>query len=268
MNRTILALAAEAAFNTETPAASDQFPFTRLRLRMDVPAAGIYTVTHPYGESPPAARWTSSPPRRRPPRSPSAAARASRTVVIPVLGNDADVDGPAPLSVANLTQPVAGRGTVALAANQTVAYTAPAAFSGSATFTYQARDAAGALSGVATVTVTVTSPPVDLDISRFNATARVRLGRGTVALSVGIANGGTVNQARTATVTGVLNGAQVYQRSLAVSDAPGGGVTTFNSPAYTPTAVGTITWTAQVLDDVPAPPDQSDTATATSQIVP
>jgi hypothetical protein len=33
-------------------------------------------------------------------------------------------------------------------------------------------------------------------------------------------------------------------------------------------ALGTITRTAQVLDDVRAPPDQSDTATATSQIVP
>lgn len=42
--------AVEAAFVTEVPADGDQFPFTRLRIRVDVPEPGIYTVTHPYGE--------------------------------------------------------------------------------------------------------------------------------------------------------------------------------------------------------------------------
>ncbi len=42
-------MAAEAAFLTENPAPGDQFPFTRLRIRMDVPQPGVYTVTHPYG---------------------------------------------------------------------------------------------------------------------------------------------------------------------------------------------------------------------------
>lgn len=45
----IIVLAAEAAFATEEPANGDQFPFTRLRIRLDVPAPGVYTVTHPYG---------------------------------------------------------------------------------------------------------------------------------------------------------------------------------------------------------------------------
>ncbi|WP_442497072.1 hypothetical protein [Methylobacter sp. sgz302048] len=40
----------EAAFVTENPAAGQQFPFTRLRIRIDVPQAGIYTVTHPWGQ--------------------------------------------------------------------------------------------------------------------------------------------------------------------------------------------------------------------------
>lgn len=39
----------EAAFlgNVEN---GEQFPFTRLRIRMDVPAIGTYTVIHPYGQ--------------------------------------------------------------------------------------------------------------------------------------------------------------------------------------------------------------------------
>lgn len=45
----LVVLAAEAAFLTEEPADGDQFPFTRLRIRMDVPQPGVYTVTHPYG---------------------------------------------------------------------------------------------------------------------------------------------------------------------------------------------------------------------------
>ena len=46
----ILVQAVEAAFLTETPADGDQFPFTRLRIRIDVPVAGTYLVTHPYGQ--------------------------------------------------------------------------------------------------------------------------------------------------------------------------------------------------------------------------
>ena len=46
----ILVQAVEAAFISEEPAIGDQFPFTRLRIRIDVPEPGVYTVTHPYGE--------------------------------------------------------------------------------------------------------------------------------------------------------------------------------------------------------------------------
>ena len=45
----IIVLAAEAAFLPDV-AEGNQFPFTRLRIRMDVPVPGIYTVTHPYGQ--------------------------------------------------------------------------------------------------------------------------------------------------------------------------------------------------------------------------
>jgi len=46
----ILVQAVEAAFLTEVPIDGEQFPSTRLRIRIDVPAPGIYTVTHPYGQ--------------------------------------------------------------------------------------------------------------------------------------------------------------------------------------------------------------------------
>ncbi len=45
-----LIMAAEAAFNLEVPVDGDQFPFTRLRIRMDGVEPGIYTVTHPFGQ--------------------------------------------------------------------------------------------------------------------------------------------------------------------------------------------------------------------------
>lgn len=46
----ILIQAVEAAFLTEEPIDGDQFPFTRLRIRVNVPQPGIYTLTHPYGQ--------------------------------------------------------------------------------------------------------------------------------------------------------------------------------------------------------------------------
>jgi len=42
--------AIEAAFVAEVPIDGEQFPFTRLRIRVDMPEPGIYTVIHPYGE--------------------------------------------------------------------------------------------------------------------------------------------------------------------------------------------------------------------------
>ncbi len=39
----------EGAFGSGVPAANDQITFARIRIRVDVPAAGTYTITHPYG---------------------------------------------------------------------------------------------------------------------------------------------------------------------------------------------------------------------------
>ncbi|QCI12632.1 hypothetical protein E6B08_15195 [Pseudomonas putida] len=41
--------AIEAAFSAEEPIDGDQVSFARVRIRVDVPAAGTYIVTHPYG---------------------------------------------------------------------------------------------------------------------------------------------------------------------------------------------------------------------------
>ncbi|MFJ4345165.1 hypothetical protein [Pseudomonas sp. NPDC089401] len=41
--------AIEAAFAAEEPAEGDQVSFARVRIRVDVPTAGTYVVTHPYG---------------------------------------------------------------------------------------------------------------------------------------------------------------------------------------------------------------------------
>ena len=41
--------AIEAAFAAEEPVEGDQVSFARIRIRVDVPSAGVYTITHPYG---------------------------------------------------------------------------------------------------------------------------------------------------------------------------------------------------------------------------
>lgn len=41
--------AIEAAFSVEVPIDGDQISFARVRIRADVPVAGTYVVTHPYG---------------------------------------------------------------------------------------------------------------------------------------------------------------------------------------------------------------------------
>jgi hypothetical protein len=45
----LVVMAAEAAFVAEVPGVGEQFPFTRLRIRMDIPQEGIYTLVHPFG---------------------------------------------------------------------------------------------------------------------------------------------------------------------------------------------------------------------------
>lgn len=84
-----------------------------------------------------------------------------QSTIITVLGNDTDLDGVATLSVASVTQPASGTGTVVINPNWTVTYTANATFVGTSTFTYTITD--GTATSTATVTVNVAPnnrPPV------------------------------------------------------------------------------------------------------------
>ncbi|MBX3385334.1 MAG: tandem-95 repeat protein [Phycisphaeraceae bacterium] len=80
-----------------------------------------------------------------------------------VLANDSDPDGD-PLTAVLVT--TTGSGSLTLNPNGSFTYTPNLNFNGLDTFTYQARDASGALSNIATVRITVTpvnDPPVAVD---------------------------------------------------------------------------------------------------------
>ncbi|MBI2877289.1 MAG: hypothetical protein HYY20_10440 [Candidatus Tectomicrobia bacterium] len=47
----LVVMAVEAAWLSEEPKPGEQFPFTRLRFRLEVPKLGRYTVIHPFGET-------------------------------------------------------------------------------------------------------------------------------------------------------------------------------------------------------------------------
>ena len=49
-NSALLVQAVEAAFGGGPPAIGDQITFARIRIRIDAPVDGNYTVTYPYGE--------------------------------------------------------------------------------------------------------------------------------------------------------------------------------------------------------------------------
>jgi VCBS repeat-containing protein len=119
-------------------------------------------------ESPPSA-WSASPPsdfafRTYVNRPPVAGADAYATagdapLSVPapgVLGNDSDQDGDELIAV-----PVSGpgHGSLTLNSDGSFTYTPDAGFSGADSFTYRARDAAGAESGPATVTIDVQKAP-------------------------------------------------------------------------------------------------------------
>ncbi|MCY1412988.1 Bacterial Ig domain protein [compost metagenome] len=96
------------------------------------------------------------------------------SLTLKVLDNDSDPEGGS-LSVANLTQPASGQGSVSTNGT-TVTYNPPALvlFPFTATFTYQARDNVGNLSAPATVSVQVSllSTLESLSVGTAQATAR------------------------------------------------------------------------------------------------
>jgi hypothetical protein len=185
----------------------------------------------------------------------TATTSANTAVTINVLANDSDVDNVLPaapnagLTVSAVTQPADGTVVINIPATS-VRYIPATNFSGTNTFTYTVSD--GSLTATATVTVNVTAG-VDLDIACFSVPANGRVGRALSAVTINVNNGGTVNQPRTATLTGTQNGVPVYfppnGQTISVSDPVGGGTSQFAFPAYTPTATGNITWRVEIVDD-------------------
>ncbi|WP_191831762.1 Ig-like domain-containing protein [Pseudomonas fluorescens] len=74
-----------------------------------------------------------------------------------LLSNDSDPDNNVPLTIADLTQPGPGQGSVAPSGSAAVLYTPPPVVNGlmTATFTYRAQDNKGLKSEVSTVTINV-----------------------------------------------------------------------------------------------------------------
>ncbi|CDF83440.1 hypothetical protein PKB_2093 [Pseudomonas knackmussii B13] len=105
----------------------------------------------------------------------SGTVNVGQTLTLNVLANDSDPDGHNPLSVANLTQPATGQGSVTTNGTS-ITYTPPLNLLTplNVSFTYQARDAFGALSAPATVSIQVTplTLPENLVISAATVTVR------------------------------------------------------------------------------------------------
>jgi hypothetical protein len=192
--------------------------------------------------------------------SDAAATTAGTPVVINVLGNDLDVDGDA-LTVTAVTAP--SNGTAVINADNTITYTSTADFAGgNVTFNYTVSDGNG---GTATSTVTVNvsavAGQVDLDITRMQATGRVRGAGQAVNITLGVRLVSAVGGDRPATVIGVdSNGTEVFRQTLQVNDQPGRGSTNFTfGPYITNGNEGTITWTATLVDDDPDLDQATDT---------
>ncbi|MGE5893861.1 MAG: choice-of-anchor D domain-containing protein, partial [bacterium] len=109
-----------------------------------------------------------------------------------------------------------------------------------------------------------TPAAVDLDISRFSASKRVSLKRGTlVALKLVVTNAGTADGTASATLVGTQNGIEVYNQTDTLS-IPAGSSLTYRFPTYQPTAAGEITWTVTIADEDP----DADIASAVTRVVP
>jgi len=102
---------------------------------------------------------------------------------------------------------------------------------------------------------------LDLDIAALSISKSVRVGK-PISIKLSVENRGSVSGQAFATIVGRMNGVEVYGWRQNVFDDLGKGSTTFTFPAYTPSAVGTINWTA-VIDD--GDPDM-DLATTTTVV--
>ena len=136
-----------------------------------------------------------------------------------VLGNDSDVDGGA-LTAQLESAPASG--VLGLNANGGFTYTPAAGFAGTTNFTYRTKDPAGALSGAATVTLTVGLPQADLAITQ-NSDGLTAVERGTtgVTYTIVVTNNGP-NAVTNAALTDTLPGSTRFTVNSWACTAPGG----------------------------------------------
>jgi hypothetical protein len=81
-----------------------------------------------------------------------------------------------------------------------------------------------------------------------------------------VTNPGTLSSGTglvTATLVGIENSVQIYSQTIALDNIAIGATASFNFPAYTPTVIGTISWTLVVADQ----DADVDQATAVTKIV-
>ncbi|WDY60117.1 Ig-like domain-containing protein [Pseudomonas sp. PSKL.D1] len=181
-------------------------------------------------------------PNQPPTANPETVTTLGVPLTINVLANDTDPEGNVPLAVANLTQPPAGRGTVSTDGTS-VTYTPPTSVTSAftTTFTYQARDALGAVSGNGTVTVNVQPRPA---AETFAVTAATVLARSNgrynwdISGTSSVTTGNTIT-VRVTTTTGV--------QTLGTTTVPVTGrwrLTVSNSTTVIPTAAPQATITS------------------------
>jgi Big-like domain-containing protein/cadherin-like protein len=136
------------AFSTPAGIKTYEIPPVRVTVRSALGGSDTEVVTGLAANTPPVAR------------NDAATVATNGSVIINVAINDTDPDlgdSVVPSSVAIVAS--ATTGTAFNNGNGTITYTAPAV-GGTATFTYTINDTFGAVSNVATVTVTISSPPV------------------------------------------------------------------------------------------------------------
>ena len=96
----------------------------------------------------------------------------------------------------------------------------------------------------------------DLDIQNFKVTEEIKLGKNKpVEIRLDVRNAGKVDGQASATVIGIQNGVEIYNQTLSVSDAVGGGSSRYSFPGYVPTQAGKILWKITLTD---ADPDKDE----------
>jgi hypothetical protein len=107
------------------------------------------------------------------------------------------------------------------------------------------------MSNTNSTTATISAAAVlDLDPVALKVTSATEVGK-PITIQLQVNNPGPVLGQAIATVVGTQNGVEVYRWRLNVYDFPGGRVTSFTFPAYTPKAAGTINWAAAIADKDP-----------------